>query len=113
MGLLWALLLTILIECGIVALQSRDRAWVGYMALVNVVTNPTLNIIRYVFHLYSDGATYLLEIAVVLAEAVMIYYLRKTDSFKVKRLSFPRSLLYSFIINCISYFSGVLIYRVI
>lgn len=115
MGLIIALVLTIIIECGIVALQSRDWMWVLYVALINAVTNPTLNIILLIARRFLDegmvtGLTYILEILVVLSEGFMIYKLRATGAFKVKPLSFPRSLLYAFNINCASYLLGLLLF---
>lgn len=114
MGLLIALGLTILIECSIVLIQSRDIKWTGYMALVNVVTNPTINLILlFVSNRISRSERqlliYILEVLVVISEGVMIYLLRRTESFKVKPLKFHKCLLYSFILNCISYCVGMLI----
>ncbi|MCQ2538299.1 MAG: hypothetical protein MJ124_07860, partial [Lachnospiraceae bacterium] len=97
MGLLIALGLTILIECSIVLIQSRDIKWTGYMALVNVVTNPTINLILlFVSNRISRSERqlliYILEVLVVISEGVMIYLLRRTESFKVKPLKFHKCL---------------------
>ncbi len=115
MGLLIALGITLSVECGLVAVQSRDIKWVLYVALINVVTNPLVNIILLVARNFLEPGTiqlltYALEALVVLSEGFMIYKLRATGSFKVKKLSFPRSLLYAFNINLASYLVGLLIF---
>lgn len=115
MGLLIALAVTLLVECGLAAVQSRDLKWVLYVALINVVTNPIVNIILLAARNFiSPGGikvlTYALEVLVVFVEGILIYKLRASSGFKVRKLTFQRSLLYAFNINCVSYLVGLLIF---
>lgn len=112
MGLIIALILTLIIEGGIVAIQSCNRKWVLYVCLINVVTNPLINIIVYICRGYLAPERlqiliYVLEVVVVFVEGWLIYKLRATKSFSVKPLSLPRSLLYALILNTISYCLGL------
>ncbi len=109
-----AVLLTLFVECLISGIQSRSRDWVVYTALVNLITNPTVNLIyngikpllrapqRY-------ALTAVLEAAVVIIEGILFYKYRKKDPAVYKAWSFRRSLLYSFMLNASSFLFGILV----
>ena len=109
-----ALILTILIEGITIYLIKKDRKYVGYSVLVNLITNPAVNLI--VFRVNHDYwlwrrwffrgemvAPYIIvmEIIVVVIEAVC--YRAMTGE------SMTKSLKLSFILNLISYVIGILL----
>ena len=109
-----ALFFTVLVECGLSALQSRDLNWVKYVFFINVLTNLALNLVyRGLYPLLSDPWTTILlvflEAIVVGVEGSLIYLLRRSGGFKVQPLSLKNAFLYAFIINLASYCFGMLI----
>ncbi len=109
-----ALLLTELVECSLAAILSRDVRWVKYVFLINVVTNPAINLLyRGAYPLLTPPwhyvLLYALEAAVVLFEGCLIYLLRKSGGFKVRPLRLKNAFLYSLILNLASYCFGVFV----
>ncbi|MBQ7703211.1 MAG: hypothetical protein IJT40_02430 [Firmicutes bacterium] len=109
-----ALLLTILIEGVAIYLIKKDKRYVGYSVLVNLITNPAVNLV--IFRVNHDfwlwrrwffrgemTAPYIIvmEIIVVVIEAVC--YRAMTGE------SMTKSLKLSFILNLISYVLGLVL----
>ena len=97
--LLIALLLTILIELGVLLLMGeRQKRVLWLSAFVNVLTNVPLNLS--LFYLEADDMTVLVgELVVVAVEALWYYaFLRK----------WKKALIYSVLCNAISFLSGLL-----
>ena len=114
MLILGALVLTILVEGIAIYLIKKDRKYVGYSVLVNLITNPAMNlVILYVdnsFRLWRRWffrgeliAPYVIvmEVAVVLIEALC--YRGMTG------MSMGKSLKLSLILNIISYVIGIIV----
>ena len=96
--LLIALVLTILIELGVLLLMGeRQRRILWASAVINVLTNVPLNCFLY---FTADDMTIIVgEILVVVAEALWYYaFLRK----------WKRALIYSVLCNAISFLAGLL-----
>jgi hypothetical protein len=94
-----ALLLTILIELGVLLLMGeRQKRVLWLSAFVNVLTNVPLNLS--LFYLEADDMTVIVgELVVVAVEALWYYaFLRK----------WKRALAYSVLCNAISFLSGLL-----
>jgi len=109
-----ALLYTELAECAFAGAVSRDLSWVVYIFLINAVTNPIVNILyRGAYPLIPAPWYYvlllLLELAVVVAEACLIYLLGKTESFKAGPLTKQGSLLYALSLNAFSFCVGLIL----
>ncbi len=107
--LLLALALTMIIEVAVAFLLGyRDRRSLAVVALVNVVTNPTLNyvvMVLAVFRIVPIGPALILclEALVVLVEwRLMVYALDKNPN---------RLLVLSLVMNAASYSAGLLIFR--
>ena len=113
-----ALILTILIEGITIYLIKKDRKYVGYSVLVNLITNPAVNLI--VFRVNHDywlwrrwffrgemTAPYIIvmELLVVVIEAVC--YRGMTGE------SMTKSLKLSFILNLTSYVIGIILNAVL
>ena len=97
--LLIALLLTILIELGVLLLMGeRQKRILWLSVVVNVLTNVPLNLS--LFYLEADDMTVIVgELVVVVVEALWYYAaLRK----------WKKSLIYSVLCNAISFLSGLL-----
>ncbi len=108
------LLFTELVECSLAAILSRDARWVGYIFLINVVTNPAINLLyRGAYPLLTPPWHYVflyaLETVVVIFEGYIIYLLRKSGGFKVRPLRFRNAFLYALVLNLASYCFGVLV----
>ncbi|MBN2878684.1 MAG: hypothetical protein JXN65_03545 [Clostridia bacterium] len=106
--LLKPLLITIIIECGIVFLLFRKGSYVYYVLLLNVLTNPLLNFIMLMYFSYMGyngyyGLLYFLEAAVVIIEGLIFS--------KLTGIKAGRALLVSLILNAASYGAGLLIFR--
>ena len=98
--LLIALVLTILIELGVLLLMGeRQRRILWASAVINVLTNVPLNC--FLFYFTADDMTVIVgEILVVVAEALWYYaFLRK----------WKRALIYSVLCNAISFLAGLLL----
>lgn len=101
--LLMACILTIIIEAVLARLLFKVSLFEDfiYIALVNIFTNISLNLILYMFNLYFY--VLILEIIVILVEFILykLYWKEK----KVLEL-----FLFSFILNFDSYIFGVLFF---
>lgn len=65
MSLLYALFLTIIIEGLVMLTLARSKKWVYYNLLVNLVTNPLLNLALTVFRrVYRDEYQYWIAVAI-------------------------------------------------
>ncbi|MFI3168124.1 MAG: hypothetical protein R3Y32_08435 [Bacillota bacterium] len=99
-----ALILTILIECGIVHLIKRDKSLTYWVLLCNLATNPALNFIMLcLFQIMASVNVAILlslEICVVFVEALMITYISKTPLKTTLKLSLLLNSI-SFIVGCI------------
>ncbi len=104
--LLWALLLTVLIEGALTVLITRDRRKLRHNFLCNVITNPILNITAMLLHVLAGLPGYYLclfigEPLVVLAEW-RLYILFGEKSSK-------KAFLLSLLTNALSLLAGLLI----
>ena len=108
----YALVLTILIEA-VVCLGLKPWLYktvktaelMVAMLLCNVITNPTLNVIRFVFEFESLGfETILLECAATIVETVLYRLLLGKPLWK--------AILLSVVCNTVSYCAGLLIQAV-
>ena len=98
--LIMPLVLTILIELGVLLLMGeRQRRILWLSVVVNVLTNVPLNLS--LFYLEADDMTVLVgELVVVAVEALWYYaFLRK----------WKRALAYSVLCNAISFLAGLLL----
>ena len=98
--LLIALLLTILIELGVLLLMGeRQKRILWLSVVVNVLTNVPLNLS--LFYLEADDMTVIVgELVVVIVEALWYYAaLRK----------WKKAMVYSVLCNAISFLSGLLL----
>lgn len=102
--LLYPLLLTIVVECSIVLLIYRKPKYSYYVFLLNVLTNPALNLIMLFYFAYKGHngyylLLYVLEVVVVVTEGLL--FAKLTD----KKLY--EALLVLLLINVSSYLLGV------
>lgn len=115
-----ALILTLIIEGVLCFLISRSKAWLKFSYLVNLLTNPLMNLIYTTLYLFlenqqlSGAAPYLLillEIAVWISEAWLFYRFALTrDKEQNKPVSsIYNALLFSFVLNAASYGTGLLL----
>ena len=98
--LLIALLLTILIELGVLLLMGERQKLILWLSVVvNVLTNVPLNLS--LFYLEADDMTVIVgELVVVIVEALWYYAaLRK----------WKKAMVYSVLCNAISFLSGLLL----
>ena len=98
--LIMPLVLTILIELGVLLLMGeRQRRILWLSVVVNVLTNVPLNLS--LFYLEADDMTVIVgEMVVVVVEALWYYaFLRKLK----------RALVYSVLCNAISFLAGLLL----
>ena len=104
--LIWALLMTVVIEtAAALIIGVRDRYDFWLIVAVNMITNPTINVVAAAVnsaaHRFQPYAVAALEIAVVFAEAAV---------FK-NRLAYKkmRPLLFSLILNAVSFSTGLIL----
>jgi len=102
---LGALVLTILIECGI-SLFFRSRELTFCVFLCNLLTNPLLNVTLILFVVFFGREFYavvlgILEVVVVLVEAFIIMLMTKRK--------LPKALLLSLLFNGASFGIGLLL----
>lgn len=110
-----ALILTLVIEGILCWLFLHDKAWLKFVCLVNLFTNPLVNALYTILYLFLtelglSGTAPLfllgLEILVWLFEARLFY--RFSD--KQKPLSsIYKALLFSLVLNATTYLSGLLL----
>ena len=104
------LLLTVLIEGLLVLIFARKRETVYHSVLVNMLTNPLVNLFLMLWAslavLPMDPSYYILtgilEVAAFVTEAFLYY---RMGDFGIKKAFFA-----SFLLNAASYSSGLLIY---
>ena len=105
--LLRPLLLTIAVECSIILLIYRRFKYAYYVMLLNVLTNPALNLIMLFYFTYK-GYTgyymllYVLEAAVVITEGLIFARLADKKAWE--------GLVVSMALNMSSYLFGVWIF---
>jgi len=98
LGMLYALLLTLIIE-GILAAPFGWK-FVGLVCLANIITNPAINAVVWHYKITSTPIILLLEILVVLVEwGIFAAFIRK---------NYGKLLLFSLVANAVSYLSGFL-----
>jgi len=118
-NIIWPpLLLTLLFESAAAfSLQLKDVKSYGRLALINVITNPALNILIFLFSNYVSDSIILrwvvigvLEIIVVIVEGILIrkwithpFFNPESDTGRF------RPYIFSLIINAISFGCGLLI----
>ena len=110
-----ALILTLIIEGVLSWLFLHDKAWLKFVCLVNLFTNPLVNALYTMLYWLlarqglSDTAPLFLlglEVLVWISEAWLFY--RYSD--KQKTLSsIYKALLFSFVLNAATYLSGLLL----
>ena len=111
----FALILTLIIEGILCLLLLRDKAWLKFVCLANLFTNPLINALYTMLYWLlarqglSDTAPLFLlglEVLVWISEAWLFY--RYSD--KQKPLSsIYKALLFSFVLNAATYLSGLLL----
>ena len=108
LSLLYPLSLTIMIEYIIIQLLLRDRYMLGYVLIVNICTNPAINIIARVLWQNTIMTDYailtiisILEIVVFIVEGVLYKYMLK--------ITWKKALIISFVANFIAYMASWLI----
>ena len=104
--LLWALGFTLLIEGIVICGFDPWRKWLLASIICNIITNPLINLILYPIHGHSFYALafLLLEVGVVIAEALIYKGITKCNSGKC--------LLASLIANALSCISGIIIFNI-
>ncbi|MFH5882470.1 hypothetical protein [Liberiplasma polymorphum] len=101
-----ALILTIVIEvCVVWALNFKDKIFIIIVILVNVITNPSLNLIislsyHYTTTLMPFYVLLILEVLIILIEAIILFKVFPKYSFKLM-------LLVSSIMNITSFSIGI------
>ncbi|MCR5583835.1 MAG: hypothetical protein K6F63_00170 [Lachnospiraceae bacterium] len=111
-------ILTLLVEGTVSGVLTRNKDWVIYVSLVNLVTNPAVNLLYNGLKpiMGHDGRmvlTAVLEVAVVITEAILFHKYRKKERPGLKPLSKKACLFCSLILNASSYFAGVLLQKAI
>ncbi len=108
LSLMYPLLLTIIIEYLIIQLIVRKRFVLGQVALVNLVTNPAINLIFRYMYSYTTLSDYIiwniisiLEFVVVFVEGALYKYLFKTK--------WSHGLIISLIANWLAYLISFLL----
>jgi len=111
----FALILTLIIEGILCWLFLRDKAWLKFVCLVNLFTNPLVNALCSMLYWFlakqgcSGTASWFLlglELLVWLSEAWLFYRF----SNKQKPLSsIYKALLFSLVLNAATYLSGLLL----
>ena len=99
------LILTIILEClALLVLREKDVVFYIYWAAITTITNVPANL--YMTFVFSGGrALYWISVAVIEALVLAVEYLMCLAYTKNKR----KSIKYSLICNCASYFIGNLI----
>ncbi len=110
--------ITLAVECLLAGVQSRNRSWVTYILLINILTNPVANLLYNGITFLMDGSgkritAIAIEAAVVTGEALLIYAYRKKERKDLRAMSLARCFLYAFDLNMISYLSGLLLNRLV
>ncbi len=106
--------ITLAVECLLTAVQSKSRSWVTFIFWINVLTNPIANLLYNGITFLADNGSKtivaaVIEAAVVISEALLIFAYRKKERHGLKAMSLGRCLLYAFDLNMISYLAGLLL----
>jgi len=106
--LLWALLLTLIIEGAAVLIIFRRAKYVCYSVLCNLLTNPALNLLLALsVNIFGGRAYYPLlitsELAVIFIEAAVYRYICGFGTRK--------SVLLSAVLNALSFAAGLLLFN--
>jgi len=110
-----ALILTLIIEGTLCWLFLRDKAWLRFICLVNLFTNPFINALYAVLCLLltknspESSVSWLLlslELIVWLSEALLFY---RFGNSKKPISSIYNALFFSFVLNAATYLSGLLL----
>ena len=108
-SILLAFLLTVVIECAVILIIFRQKKYVYYCLLCNLLTNPAMNLLLSIFVSLFGVRTYYpvlipAEIAVVFIEAAVYNY--------ICGFGMRKSVLLSAFLNVISFAAGVLLNNV-
>ena len=107
-----ALILTLIIEGVLCFLLLKSKAWLRFVSLVNLFTNPLLNLVYTLvcralaeaeLSEFVPWILLLMELVVWLSEAYLFYRFSKPVS------SIYKALLFSFVLNAASYGTGLLL----
>lgn len=110
-----ALILTLIIEGIICWLFLRDKAWLKFVCLVNLFTNPLVNALYTMLYLFlvenhmthtTPWVLFGLELLVWLSEAWLFY---RFSNIHHPLSSIYKALLFSFVLNAATYLSGQLL----
>ena len=107
LNFLYAPLLTALIECSTIAILFRKRCFVYYVLLMNLLTNPLLNLLLLLLVKLCGAEWYapaliIMEMLAISVEAYILYYL---CAFNIKK-----SIFVSLLLNLLSYSGGLLFF---
>ncbi len=110
--------LTLVLEGIPVALQSKNKDWVIYVMLVNIMTNPLANLIFNGMKPLVEGEMKVIlivatEVAVVVGEALLFFAYRKKQRRRLKEMSLRACFLYALVLNAFSYLGGLAIGKLI
>lgn len=111
-----SLALTLFTEGLLSALLSKNKDWVICVLLVNMITNPAVNLLfNGLKPLLGDGRAVViavLEAAVVITEAALFHRYRKKEKPGLPSLTVKKCILYSATLNMFSFWTGVLFQRI-
>lgn len=108
LNLYLALIMTLIIELGMaLILKVRDKLDLLYIALINCITNPILNIILVLIVSFFVKNNIVFYIIVIIFEIIVVFveYLFYKNRLKYNRISL---LLFSFILNASSFGLGLI-----
>jgi len=110
LAVLWALLLTLAIECAAILIIFRKKEYAYYCVLCNLLTNPALNLLLYLTVIVFGRKFYYpvlipAEVAVVFVEAVVYDY--------ICRLGIVKAVMLSTLLNALSFAAGLLLTNVL
>lgn len=117
---LLALILTLLIEGLLCLLIKRNKAWLKFTCLVNLLTNPLLNalytilsdvFVKFGMAAYIPLLLIFLELLVWLSEAWLFYRFAFTR-YKEQSKALPsiyKAFAFSFVLNAVSFVTGLLL----
>ncbi len=109
--------LTLVLEGIPVAIRSKNKDWVIYVALVNILTNPPANLIFNGLKPLAEGKgeailAAVTEAAVVAGETLLFFIYRKKQRRGLKAMSLRACFLYALVLNAVSYFGGLAIGKI-
>ena len=104
--LLKALLLTLLTEGVAVLLIFKQKKYIYYSILCNILTNPAMNLLLIVSMVVFGAGSY--YIMLIIAETVVIFVEAVVYNY-ICRFGFKRSFILSLFLNVLSFTVGILI----